>query len=121
MVRLRWLLIGIATTAFSADYLRMKAQWREMASVATLAEAVSVRSQATTNACLVELAYNKSMIETWEVKTKLITTAKMEALHTIDRAKDGDAEAVAALKDMGYSVSSQGKKIVQMRYGIGGP
>lgn len=121
MQRLRWFLIGIAVTAFSADYVRMKAQWVEMESVVTKAEIVSLRSQASNTECLVELAYNRALIESWEAKTKIITTAKLEALYTVDRAKEGDAEALATLKDMGYSISPPGKRLVQSRYGMGGP
>jgi len=121
MQRLRWLLIGIATTAFSADYINMKAHWRDLEAVATKSEAVTVRSQATATACLVELAYNKSLIESWEAKTRIITTAKMEAINTVERAKEGDAEALATLRDIGYTVNPSAKKLVQMRNGIGGP
>lgn len=121
MPRLRWFLIGIAVTTFTADYVRLRAQERELQSAATRAEALTVRAQASNTDCLVELAYNKSMIESWEVKTRLITLAQVEALNTLDRAKEGDAEALASLKSVGYSISSPGKKLVSIRYGIGGP
>ena len=121
MQRLRWFLIGIAVTTFSADYVRMKAQWLGMEAVVTKAEVVTIKSQASNTECLVELAYNRALIESWEAKTKLITTAKLEALYTVDRAKEGDAEALATLRDMGYSISPPGRRLVQVRFGMGGP
>jgi len=120
MIKLKWFLIGTALTAFSADYLHMKAQWHEFESVATRSVDMVERVQASNTTCLIELAYNKSMIESWETKTKIVTLAQVEALNAIDRARDGDAEAVTALRDLGFSVSGSGKKLVVLR-GMGGP
>jgi hypothetical protein len=121
MQSLRWFLVGIALTAFSADYIRMKAQWAKMEHVALQSEVVVAKSQATATECLIELATTRATVETWELKTRLITTARVEALNTIDRAKDGDAEAVASLQAMGYSILQPGKRLIQVRYGMGGP
>jgi len=118
MPKLKWFLIGTALTAFSADYLHMKANRWEMEAVATKAMALAERVQSTNTACLVELAYNKSLVETWESRARLAAFAQVEALDSIDRAKEGDAEAILALKDLGFSVS--GKKLVALR-GMGGP
>lgn len=118
MPKLKWFLIGTALTAFSADYLHLKVNHWEMESVATRAVALTERAQATSTACLVELAYNKSLVETWEARARLVTFSQVEALDSIDRAKEGDPEAVLALKDLGFSVS--GKKLVVLR-GMGGP
>ena len=121
MPRLRWFLIGIAVTTFTADYVRLRAQEQELQMVATRSELLTLRAQTSNTECLVQLAYNKSMIESWEVRTRLITMAQVDALNAIDRAKEGDAEALASLKNVGYSISNPGKRLVSIRYGIGGP
>lgn len=120
MQRLKWFLIGITVTAFSSDYISMKSGWNSMAYESERAVALVERVQATNTTCLIELAYRKSMIESWETKAKLTTLAQVDALNSIDRAREGDAEAVLALKDLGYSISGPGKRLAVLR-GIGGP
>ena len=120
MQRLKWFLIGITATAFSFDYVRLKSGWHEMEYESDRAVALVERVQTTNTACLIELAYRKSMIESWETRSRLTTMAQVAALNSIDRAKEGDAEAVLALRDLGYSVSGPSKKLVVLR-GIGGP
>jgi len=117
--RLKWFLVGTALTAFTADYLNLKAHHRESEALATKAAATADRFQTVNTACLVELAYNKSLIDSWSEKSRIITMARSETLVTIDKAKEGDAEAILALKDLGYTISQ--KRITAMRYGIGGP
>jgi len=119
MSKLKWFLIGTALTAFSADYLNMKVHHRETDVLTTKAIATSERFHAVNTSCLVELAYNKSLIDSWAEKTKIITMARSETLATIDKAKEGDAEAVLALRDLGYSINQ--KKVTAVRYGVGGP
>jgi len=120
MPRLKWFLIGIALTAFFADYIHLKVHHRESEVLASQAVDTAEKFRTVSSACMVELAYRKSMIESWSEKTKIITMAQTETLSAIDRAREGDAEAILALRDLGYSVSNQ-KKLIAVRYGIGGP
>lgn len=112
MQRLKWFLIGIALTSFAADYLNMKVGWMKMESVALRATLAADRAQVNNTACLVELAYNKSLIESWTEKRRLVTLAQMEILQTLDKAKEGDVEAVSALADLGYSVTKSNNRLV---------
>lgn len=124
MQRLKWFLIGIALTSFAADYLNMKVGWMKMESVALRATLAADRAQVNSTACLVELAYNKSLIESWTEKRRLVTLAQMEILQTLDKAKEGDADAVSALADLGYAVTRSNNRLVAVlppsHRGVGG-
>lgn len=112
MQRLRWFLAGIALTAFSADYLNMKARWREMEFASTQSQIVSVKAQASNSECLITLAYNRSIIESWEARKKIEVLAQVEVLQSVDKAREGDTTAIAYLKDLGYEVSKPGNRLV---------
>lgn len=112
MQRLKWFVIGIALTSFSADYVSMKAGWRKMESVATLSIAAADKAQASNTACLIELSYDKSLIESWAEKRRLVTLAHTEILQTLDRAREGDSEAITTLGDLGYVLTKPGNRIV---------
>ena len=120
MPRLKWFLVGIAVTAFVADYVRLKAERRLMEETLTKAELAILKSQTTATSCLVDLAYVKARSESDYEKKKFITMAQVAALDTIDRAREGDAEAMMAIQDVGYSIGP-GKKLTPIRYGMGGP
>lgn len=112
MQRLKWFLIGIALTSFAADYLRMKTGWLQMESIALRSELAADRAQVTSTACLVELAYNKSLIESWVEKKRLATLAQTEILQTLDRAREGDREAISDLASLGYIISKANNRLV---------
>lgn len=114
MQRLKWFLIGIALTSFAADYLNMKAGWVKMESVALHATLAAERAQVNNTACLVELAYNKSIMESWTEKRRLVTLAQTEILQTVDKAKEGDADAISALADLGYTVTKSSNRLVAL-------
>lgn len=120
MQRLKWALVGVAVTCFSADYLRLKAERREMESQVLRFELTTLKAQAVSTECLVDLAYNRSLIESATERSRIITTAKVEALNTIEKARQGDAEAITALKDLGYQLDYN-KKISAMKTYMGGP
>lgn len=110
--RLKWFLIGIALTSFAADYLNMKVGWMRMESISLRATLAAERAQVNSTACLVELAYNKSLIESWTEKRRLVTLAHAEILQTLDKAKDGDPEALSVLSDLGYSITKSNNRLV---------
>lgn len=120
MQRLKWLLIGVSITCFLADYIRLKTERYSMEAQVLRFEVEMLKAQTTSTSCLVELAYNRAFIESVTAKSKLITTAKVEALNTIERARQGDAEALMALKDLGYQIDA-GKRVSAMRFSVGGP
>jgi hypothetical protein len=112
MRNLKWFLVGVALTSFTADYIRMKAAWRDMEVMVVAAESVATSTQATNVSCLVELAYNRSMMESWVERRRLTTLAQVEVLESIDRARDGDAEAYESLATLGFTFSKPGNRLV---------
>ena len=120
MQRLKWILIGVSVTCFLADYLHLKAERQAMESQVLRFELATVKAQAISTECLVDLAYNRSLLESMTERARLVTTAKVEALNTIEKARQGDAEAIMALKNLGYQLDYN-KKISAMRTYMGGP
>lgn len=112
MQRLKWFLIGIALTSFASDYISMKVGWLHMESIALRSTLAADRAQVNSTACLVELAYNKSIIESWVEKRRLTTLAQTEILQTLDRAREGDREAISDLASLGYTISKANNRLV---------
>lgn len=111
MDRLKWLAIGVAATAFLADYVGMKASWRDMEAVVVKAQAVATREQATSVACLSELVASKSITESLVERKKLAVIAQVDALQMLEKARNGDAEAMAFIGELGFTVSKPGKRL----------
>lgn len=115
----KWLLIGISLTCFGFDYLKTKVEARELVATAQEAIEVSRRTLAASAACLNELTVQKATIESWEYRRRMETYTRVEVLQSVERAKDGDAEAIAALRDLGYYIQRPANRLVASTANVG--
>lgn len=125
MIKFRWFLIGIALTAFTADYVHMKAFEKDAESRAMKALAVATRAEASNTACLIELAYNRAAMESLESRKKLSVLAQIEVLQMVEKARNNEPEAIAYLKDIGFVISKPNNHITAFAsydrgHGMGG-
>lgn len=122
-MKLKWFAIGVALTAFFGDWLRMRVQWDAMAAESTRSMAVITRVQATNYDCLVSLASDRAIIESWVERSKIMTLAKAEALQTLKLSEEGDANANFQLKEMGFYITKPSNRLMALvsnGHGAGG-
>jgi len=112
MQKLKWFAVGVALTCWFGDWVRLRAERLQMDTNSTLAVLQATRSQSNETSCLVELAVNRSLIESWTEKTKLATLAREEALQMVKRAEEGDPNAIFSLRELGFYVTKPSNRLM---------
>lgn len=112
MQKLKWFAVGVAITCWFGDWVRLRTERLQMDTNSTRAILQATRAQSDETQCLVELAVNRSLIESRNEKTKLATLAREEALQMVKNAEEGDANAIYSLRELGFYITKPSNRLM---------